>query len=257
MTPRQLARRAGVFLTSPLSLLLVILFFLPWLQVRCGGVRLASASGLDLTVGRLSPNERLYNDAESPGQEQQSRQEAQEKRQEEIRARPWFALGLLLPLVALGLSLLRLAGRLPLASVGLGLTILAVAGIVLVLLATGVEYDEVKDEIARHRSGLSPDMRPPTAGPQDTMDPRAGGQMGQQMGQQMAEGMAEQMAEGMGQAVMAAVDTRATPVLWVSLVVYIVLLLCGVWSLAASVVLPPVRARAVSTSQREYNSPDG
>jgi hypothetical protein len=63
------------------------------------------------------------------------------------------------------------------------------------------------------------------------------------MGQAMTEGM----AEGMGQAAAAAIETRAAAVLWVSLVLYVVLLLCGVWSLAASVLLPPGQVRAVSS----------
>jgi hypothetical protein len=212
---------AGVLLPLPMSIGLVVLFFMPWLTLSCDGeaatntpgVRsevelpeefskttvLARASGWDLARGELTPDDRF---------KEMARQAQQSQNQEGPTAKPWAYGGLVLPGIVAVFSLVCLAGKLTSSGTGKWLLLLSVAGVVLMILAVSVDYvdmamDKAKDEMAAH--GMNP--RQP--------------------------GLKENMAEAASMA-KEVIQTKTTPYLWACLGIYVLIGGCGLAAMGSS-----------------------
>lgn len=199
---KELISRIAGGLCSPLGIVLVILFFLPWLDLRCQSTRLASASGWQLTVGDVSLSKQM---------EEQASAEPEEEQWEGPDARPVFILGLILPLAMLGVSLGMFTGRLGTTG-GAVVAILAVAGIVVMVGATYVDYAEE----------MQPEPPPEQAEDSDTIS----------LFSEKDEATMEQQMRTM-------LNTDPRGALWTSLVFYILAAVVG----AAAVALPAVMKR--------------
>lgn len=212
------ATRIGSFVTLPMAVLLIILFFLPWLELSCKNeameIKMGKASGWQLTRGTMSaisdPDEALPTGAkikpEKPTPEQQAKQ--QEKMNETFKARPWFALGLILPVALLLVGVKALSPTAIPASTGLVLLVLALAGVAVVIMATQVSYT---DEIMAAQEKDQPPK------------PTAGADPGNAMGEAMANSMQAQIKLQMKQAL----KTTPTAGLWITLAAYIALAATG------------------------------
>ncbi len=213
MKPTELAKRAASAVSLPMAAVLLILFFTPWLSVHCEGPvsrKIGSATGLQLAMGDMTPAAGI----EDPNQAREL--------VETVKPRPWFYLGLMLPT---GLILLALFGVIGRQRVGVGLTLLAIGGIVVVALAANVEYPELKEK-----------MPTPTAAPRAA--PRTPpGDPGEALGEAFGDMMMEGMQQGIGGAVQ--ITTRTRPAWGWSLALYIILAVCGV----ADLLLPALVAR--------------
>lgn len=138
-------------LCSPIAIVLIILFFVPWVELNCGGTPLGTASGFQLATGGITP-----------------RQELQEQNPDKVKeddgpeARPWFLLGLFVPLGLLAVCGLVFLGRLSPISGGTFLALLALVGVVVMILAANVDYrEEMRRDSAerdKHAGIGSPDL---------------------------------------------------------------------------------------------------
>jgi hypothetical protein len=204
MSPKLISRIvAGV--TSPLALVLLILFFVPWVNLTCNGMELASASGLQLTVGSISP---------SPMLEKQMDKEPSDG--EGPDARPWFIMGLLVPLGLLATCALMLTGRFGLAGGGKILIVLGVVGLLVMILAANVEY---RDEMMEDQA--SSDSQGPSDFPISQND------------------------------VAKMINTEAGGAVWTSLVLYVLIALMG----AVETFFGPM-LRGLATSRRQVPQPE-
>ena len=200
MADKKTLSKIGSTVSLPLALLLLIFFFLPWLDLTCAGNKVADASGWQLVTGNVTPEE-------MPGQEKDKDDPA-----ESIKARPWFILCLIIPIAALLVGLQAVKGGVTAGGAGKALLVLGVIGLVMMIAAASVNYaDDVEADMkAKQADQPKP---PPSEAP-----PGMGAAM---------EDMGKQMSEQVG----AAIKTEPTGVLWLSLVLYILLGACGVANL--------------------------
>jgi hypothetical protein len=124
------AAHAGTVVSLPVGLMLVIFFFLPWLDVKCQGQKVASASGFQLTIGKAS----IVNSDMGPSSEKDSSKEPS--------ARPWFILGLLIPASVIAIAGMSLVGRIAPKRLGKYLIYAGLAGLLIMILALNVEYSK-------------------------------------------------------------------------------------------------------------------
>jgi hypothetical protein len=171
-----------------LGLLLLVFFFLPWVNLTCAGTPIGKASGWQLTTGDLSKSEQMQ---EMNGGTPQAETEDDDDGPD---PRPWFILGLLVPI---GIGLVGAKGLMghPMAK---ALIVLGIIGAVVMVLVTTVDYGAEMKADAEAKAQVDPN------------DP--GAAMGQQMGAAMAE----------------KIDTETTGIVWVSLVLYLLVIGCGV-----------------------------
>jgi len=200
MDLRSLLPRLLPGVSLPLGIVLVILFFLPWVEMTCAGTPVGEASGWELTVGEMSM---------SGNMPEQMRAQQDSGDDEGPDGRPWFILGLIVPAILLLVGALGAAGRLPSKTAGTGLVVLGILGIIVAALAFSVDY---ADEMTKD------DEQQPQTQPADAF--------AQQMGQQMAQQMAQ-------------ISTETTGTVAVSLVLYVVVALLGVGCLLLPMLLPP------------------
>ena len=136
----------GTVISLPTAIMLGVLFFLPWLELRCDmkeaakmsgnfpkemelvgkGITLAHASGWQLTFGEIIPEQ-----GPSDGKDELSKA---------INARPWFILGLAVPVILLigGVAVVR--GGLVFSSWGKAMIVLGIVGVLLCVLGVNVDY---------------------------------------------------------------------------------------------------------------------
>jgi amino acid transporter len=202
MDLRQLLSRLLPGVSVPIAVLLIIFFFLPWVEMDCGGMTVGEASGWDLTAGEMSMS--------SDMPEQMRQQQDEEQDEEGPDARPWFILGLIVPAALLLVGAMGAAGRLPTTFAGGGLIALGILGILVMVLAFHVDYAE---EMAEDQ-------------PESPQGQTTGGDLGQQMGRQMQQNMAKQ------------ISTETTGIVATSLVFYILVFLLGAGCLILPMVLP-------------------
>jgi len=185
-------------LASPIGLVLLILFFLPWTKLSGAGETLGTATGWQLTVGEMSESEQMRD--MSPDQSA-----AEEGDEDGPDARPWFILGLLTPIGVLLISFLGFSGKTSSVSTGCLLGLAGVVGLIVVVAATQVDYgDEMMEQ---QQAESAPAVQPDE--PTDTSAPELGSFM-----------------EGASQERMAAmIETETLVSVWFSLALYIVLLL--------------------------------
>lgn len=203
---------AGVFLSLLTSVGLAVLFFMPWLKVSCdpqgvaeaaqagGGANLpeeftkptvlAHASGWDLARGKLTPEKRF---------EAQAR--AAEQNQKGPPAKPWAYGALGVPAVVVLLGLLCISGKLTCSGAGKGMMLLGIAGVVLMFVAASTDYideamEQAEDEMAAQGAPL--------------------GDAAFQRNMSEAADKAKKI-----------IQTKATPYLWGSLGLYVLIAGCG------------------------------
>ncbi len=140
------APQLGTLISLPTAIILSVLFFLPWVELRCDmkeaakmsgdlskemklvgkGVTLAHANGWELMLGDIIP--------------EQGPADGKEKLSEVVSARPWFVLGLAIPAILLigGVSILR--GNLAFRSWGKTMVALGAVGLLICVLGINVDY---------------------------------------------------------------------------------------------------------------------
>jgi hypothetical protein len=159
MDVKGMQSRVGSLVSLPLALLLLIFFFLPWVNVTCAGQKIGHASGLQLTLGQWST------DMPSPegGKEDSG-----------PRARPWFIICLLVCLALLAVGAMGGAGRMGAAPAGKALIALGILGVIMMVVAANVDFsDDIKGSMKEE-----------------------GGTSGTDPGDQMAKAMQSKAAEG-------------------------------------------------------------
>ncbi len=137
---------------SPLGIILAILFFLPWVNLECTGPKdlmhedegtetktVGHATGWQLATGDLTPYDK---DTGKPYEDQQKREKAEKEADETIQSRPWFFLGLLVPILLLVVGVGGLTGLCRCRAVGLAGVVLAALGVLVVLLVLAVDYED-------------------------------------------------------------------------------------------------------------------
>jgi len=219
MSTKTLLSRIGSGLSLPMSLLLLIFFFLPWVEVQCQGVTLGEASGWQLTQGEISQAERFQEPETSRKEDEQA---------ESPDARPWFILGLLAPIGLLLVGFVGLRGQWTPGNASAGLIVLGLLGVVVVILAVNVDYaSEMTKDIEQSARAQK------RSGPQDP---------GAELGEEMAKEMTKQMG--------GYIKTKGTGILWASLTLYILVGGCGVANLILPSLVPTSVASAVSPPPR-------
>jgi hypothetical protein len=200
----------------PVGLLLGVFFFLPWVSLRCevpenlpmrdGQKRvneLMVASGWELTTGSVSPGA----DVDDPEEFREKVGQAQEDKSFP-RARPWFAVGLAVPVLLVLAGLLGLGGAANSQTVGRFMVLLGIAGLVIGLLGLTVDYADEVFNLQQAESGDS--------------------------------GPAPPNEEKAKEALREALQTRGTVWLWLTIVLYAGVILVGG---ASAVLTPAVRRR--------------
>jgi hypothetical protein len=137
---------------SPVGIITAILFFLPWLKLECASPKnpmkpdegvetkaVGRATGWQLAQGTMTP---LDSETGKPHEDETERQKAQEKADEMVHARPWFYLGVIVPVLLIVSGLLGLAGVCRGQAHGLSGLVLAALGVLVVLLALSVDYTD-------------------------------------------------------------------------------------------------------------------
>ncbi len=205
--------KAGIVISLPMTVALVVLFFMPWVSLSCdlkasadagdiinlsnmpGGPqdtrRLASASGWELACGELTP-------------EMPFRIQAREVREQSQvpQGRAWVHLGLAVPVLMGLVCTMGLMGNVSIVGAGKIVFWLGLAGVALTFMASSVNY--VDDAMA----GVRENMQDSAAGAS---------------GREEVEASLEQVAAKLN----LAVKTQRTPYLWVSLSLYLVVAGCG------------------------------
>jgi len=222
MDRRQWLARAGSGISIPTAVIVLILFFVPWLKIRCSGpfgpTTIATSTGLQLAQGEVTLDEDFRQE-----QEQSDREPKQPD------ARPWFFLGLVLPVAIAAVGALGLSGKLPACSAGVALVLGGVAGLVVMVLAANVAYDELQGAAGPPRATVRP--TPATAASQP----------GDALGQAMGDALGRAMSEGVERSVK--LTTTATAAVWWSLALYVLVAICG----AANLALPRLTPAAGDT----------
>lgn len=216
MAKGQWTSKVGSGAAVPMALTLAVLFFLPWVNVTCSGTKVGSATGLQLSVGKMTVNNPFGEDG--PAKKTGG---AKEEDKKDPKARPWFFLGLIVPLLVLAAAGMGLAGKMTGPAAGMAIAMLGVLGLLTAILATQVDY---KAEMT-----AEPPKMQPKGG--DAKNPDEA--MGQAMGQAMGEAFGKKMAEEMP------IRTEATGGLVTTIVLYALLLAAG----AVNLVLPGMMAK--------------
>ena len=220
MDQRTMFSRIGSGFSLPMAILLLIFFFMPWAELHCGTMQIGEANGWQLTKGDMTsiqpdmsssmPGVKVTKDEGGDGKDAS----------ESINARPWFILGLIVPIVLLGVGALGLTGKMSSSGAGKALIVLGAIGMVVMLLAANVDYS---DEVAADMEKSQKESAEPEGG-EGEADPLSAG-MEKAMGDQMQSQMAGQ------------IQTESTGIVWACLVLYILVVGCGAANLAAPALL--------------------
>jgi len=209
MEGKELQSKIGSMVSLPMGLLLLIFFFVPWLNLTCGGAPIGRASGWQLSVGTMSKVEQQPLSGLQPTQEKKEDKDPSET----IRARPWFFLGLILPLAILAAGAMGFLDKMPPVGVGKLLIACGVVGLIVMIGAAAVDYSG--DVMAEQKAKQA---KPPAGAPPGT--DAAAAAMQKQMEEQVSKNL----------------RTETTGILWLSLVLYVLVAGCG----AANLFLPQV-----------------
>ena len=203
MKTSSLLSRLGLVIPLPLGLLLAAFFFVPWLDITCNanGATIATMSGLQLSVGGMTRDMQQMPPLPG-GPDGESGANSSDQFLQDPQARPWFFLSLLVPLAVLVVAGVGLAGNFSLTKVGAALAILSLAGLALLILAA---YTDVTKLMA------GPGLPVPPVKASD----------GSQDAQAAMQGMAQTAVAGM-------IKAKVSGFLIWSIVLYAVMLVCGV-----------------------------
>lgn len=221
MEPKESRPRVGVILATPISVLLGVLFFMPWLTVSCDGraamelgvavdspqvatavgamdasTEVAQASGMELARGEITPCGAFKGQPVSPSTGQS------------LTSRSWVYAALALPALMLVACLLSLTGTIQASTAGKAIFLMAFAGAGMMYGASQISYaDDMIDKV----SDMS-DM----AGAPAAMRAQASSQI-------------DQLSEQLN----AVVLTTPTAVLWVTMGLYGAACVCGVMTIGS------------------------
>jgi len=209
MDVKEIQSKIGSMVSLPLGLLLLIFFFVPWLNLTCSGAPIGRASGWQLSVGTMSKVEQQPLSGLNQTQDKKDEKDPSET----IEARPWFFLGLILPLAILAVGAMGFLDKMPPAGAGKVLIACGVIGLIVMILAAAVDYSGDIMAEQKAKQAQAPEGAPPGAGP-------AAAAMQKQMEDQVSKNLA----------------TETTGILWLSLVLYILVGVCG----AANLLLPQI-----------------
>ncbi|MFW6132315.1 MAG: hypothetical protein ACOC8F_00350 [Planctomycetota bacterium] len=202
--------RIGSFLSLPMGVLLLILFFFPWVEVSCGVMHakatVATANGWQLMLGEYSEVEYELEGGAKLADEMRVPAGAS------VDSRPKFVLALLASLGIVAVAVFGLMGKLPAEGAGYLLGLLGIIGIVITVMATFVSFDQ---EI--NRALQSPEYRA-RAGAPTTRPVSEDDAVREKISNVLRA--AEELAHNKG--VRALVRTGTTHYLWLSLVLYMI-----------------------------------
>jgi len=149
--------RISMILPLPVSLLLIVFFFLPWLTLSCDGTEFARAAQkanpqemppmssmsampeVTAEIGQASGRQLAEGDISLKGASARQQNPLGPDNQP-LKSRPWLYMALALPILALLLSGLGAAGKANAGTVGVGLLLLGIVGAVTVSLAASIDY---------------------------------------------------------------------------------------------------------------------
>jgi len=250
MTRRIDLRLAALAAGIPLSLLLCLVFFLPWVSCRDAAFREVRewrhATGLDLAIGRKDAPFRVRPDVPRPLREDHA--EVCGAIDEATPARPWFLLAFLLPVAAVGIAAAGLSGRMGAGPAGRALMLAAAVGLVLVAMAVHVDcaparlaafdtaFDQeyaaletVLDEQIERMLASYAATRPSSAGTQPATLPAGSRAMLEGDKRKRLAAFVERGAAAR-ERVYEGVRTSAAPSLWMAMGGFGLLMLCGIVS---------------------------
>lgn len=232
MKPRESRPRAGLIASALVSLLLGVLFFMPWLAIsydpqglmQSGGllegvklpvlpteltepIELARAGGPQLAQGHVTP-------AESP------KKSGPAMSDDTLVSRWWVYAGLALPALLLVACVAGLADKVPPAVAGKIMFLLAFGGASMMYAVSRVScaddiVDKARGQIAAHMPAATPSA------------------------QTDIEQSLDEMAECLNDVIL----TRPTPVLWVTMGAYGVACICALWAIGSP---PTASERAIA-----------
>jgi len=233
MAEAQRKPRISMIVPLPVSLLLIVFFFLPWLTISCDvsefttAMQSSNAPQMPITlpasampeitaeVGQASGRQLAEGDISLKGA--YARQDnGLDSENRPLKSRSWLYLGLVLPILALLLGGLGAAGKGNAGKVGAGLLLLGIVGTIAMSVAASIDYvddaiNKLGDEAAKQSGGAAP--------------------------------CAKALAEAKGQ-MKRFIKTRGTVFLWSSLGMYVLLGGCGIAARTAPLVLGFERDRA-------------
>ena len=189
---------AGV--SIPMAILLLIFFFLPWVNLQCAGMQIGKATGWQLAVGKITVDMSDMGGAE-----------AKQEQGKDPDARPVFFLGLLVPLAILIVGVCSLKGSIGTSPTGVWLTALGVVGLIVMIMAANVDYADEMSEDAKKSDQRSASAPPATGDPGEAMSRAMEGAMKDQMEKQMS----------------APIQTQATGIVWTCLILYVLVAIAG------------------------------
>ncbi len=207
-----------------MGILLVILFFFPWVGLIVGGeefsggkdtstLKLWKASGWQLLRGDYSLSEKLKYHAPATNKKPP-------------KAKPQFILGLIAPALLLLITGLSLTGKLPSRIVGMSILVPAILGIIVVVMAFSVDYagdwlEEEKASVVVRDDPTTEESRQNEGGP------------GMGTGGSSVGTYTKEQWEAHEEFTRSLCRTKPTFLVWTSLVLYSILGLCGLVNLKA------------------------
>lgn len=138
-------------ISLPLGVVLLVLFFLPWLELTCVGPKgfgpgnegtiekkIGQASGWQLAVGTMTASDEDEDGNSNVTTDPNKLQETIES----ITARPLFYLGLIAPIVLLALGAMTMMGSISGALASRGMIVVGIVGVLVFILAMMVDYTD-------------------------------------------------------------------------------------------------------------------
>lgn len=217
MEPNNSRPRSGLIVSIPVSVLLAVLFFMPWVTLSCDPqglvdmgdlppgaelpplpedltepTEIARASGLELAQGQATPTAPVGKKGPALSDDNA------------LPSRLWVWAGLALPALLVAVAALGLAGKMPAVGAGKPLFLLAFAGVIMTYAVSRISY--VDDIVDKAREQMTSHIPPGTT-----------------RGQASMEQSLDELAERLDDVLL----TRATPMLWVAMGAYGALCLCA------------------------------
>jgi len=220
MKARGSRTRTGALLSLPMSVLLLVFFFMPWLKLSCDpsglvgtsmssalanmpdplpeAKVLASATGWEIARGQITPEDE-FRDAKAD----------MPKGQQLPKPRSWLYLGLALPAVLLIVAAMGILGNISPGRAGKVMLLLGLAGVGIMIATATVDYVGDVFDVAREEMSKASPGGPPLM---------------------FRTAMERSVAEAES-AMKKALKTQATGYLWASLALYGVIAGCGLVTL--------------------------
>lgn len=153
-------------ISLPLGVVLLVLFFLPWLDLTCvtpkgfgpgneGTIekKVGQASGWQLAVGTMT----AFDEDEKGNSKVMTDPDKLKEMDETILARPLFYLGLIAPIVLLALGAMAMMGSISGALASRGMIVVGIVGVLVFILAMMVDYtdDFIEAERTKTRAKMT------------------------------------------------------------------------------------------------------